>query len=165
MANSNLTAARLRELLSFDELTGIFTWRESRSSRRAGDPAGCLDYEGYRVIRVESKTCRAHRLAWLYVYGKWPDDQIDHINGLRDDNRLANLRDVTRFVNAQNKRTTRAKTASGRQGVTPDKYSDKWVAKLFIDGKVTVLGKFDDIDCAEQAYLAAKRTHHIGCAF
>lgn len=95
---------RLQELLEYAPETGVFRWRVNRTSVRAGTMAGRLDSKGYRQISVDGQRYGAHRLAWLYMNGEWPKHEIDHVNGDRDDNRIANLRDVVRTINMRNKR-------------------------------------------------------------
>ncbi len=98
-----LTAEYLRSILHYDQETGIFTWKVRTARRvKAGDVAGCSDGDGYRLIKVQSRLYKAHRLAWLYIHGSWPKDQIDHINRIRTDNRIANLREVSNKQNLQN---------------------------------------------------------------
>jgi hypothetical protein len=94
--NAKLTQERLKEVMHFDESTGVLTWANPSSvnSRvRKGDVAGCIDSEGYRVISIDGKAYKAHRLAWLYVYGKFPSGVLSHVSGDRSDNRVANLRE------------------------------------------------------------------------
>lgn len=160
-----LTAERLRELLAYDPGTGTFTWRV-RSARRikVGDAAGCDNGYGYLRIRIDGVEHKAHRLAWLYVNGLWPVSQIDHINGLRDDNRIGNLRDVSQSVNSQNLRSATAQNkSSGLLGVSWHKRDSRWVAQINIDGKKHHLGYFNTAELAYAAYLEAKREFHAGC--
>ena len=97
-----LNQKRLKEVLTYDSETGIFVWR-SKKSRNKGKVAGHLRSDGYVAITVDSKLYRAHRLAWLYVHSYFPEHDIDHMNGVRDDNRLVNLREASRACNLQNK--------------------------------------------------------------
>lgn len=91
-----ITQKRLHELLDYSPDTGLFTWKVARAGRiKAGDVAGNLNNTGYIQITVDGTAYYAHRLAWLYIHGKFPENHIDHINGVRDDNRISNLRDVT----------------------------------------------------------------------
>ena len=117
-----IDAPELRRLLSYDPKTGDFRWRVSRGGGvRAGDLAGTLHSGGYWQIYVNNRLYLAHRLAWLYVYGKWPDKGIDHKNGIRTDNRICNLREATASQNGANKgRLTR--NTSGFKGVS-------WISK------------------------------------
>ena len=108
-----LTAEKLRELLHYDPDTGIFT-RKVRTANRVqvGDAAGCQNGHGYLLIMVQSRLYRAHRLAWLHTHGVWPEDQLDHVNRIRTDNRIDNLRAVTNKQNGQN-RSTQSNNTSG----------------------------------------------------
>jgi hypothetical protein len=90
---AKLTAERLRERLRYDAETGAFTRRVGSSNARAGDMAGSVHSTGYVRISIDGGKYTAHHLAWLYVHGVWPSDQIEHINGKRSDNRIANLRE------------------------------------------------------------------------
>ena len=154
---SVLTQENLRRLLSYDFESGRFTWLRGSSRSPVGGRAGCLS-NGYLVIRVDGVLRRAHRLAWLYVHGYWPTDDIDHINGDRTDNRIANLRCVTRGQNHQNRRCANTNSASGLLGVHP--WRHKWRARIQVDGCSRHLGVFDSIDQAQAAYLSAKLQLH-----
>lgn len=154
-----LTAERLRELLSYDPETGIFLWRVSLSRRVAlGMTAGTL-CGGYTLIRICEKAYRAHRLAWLYVHGRWPIDQLDHINGIRDDNRIANLREANNVEQQQNRAMQRNNT-SGHHGVGWCKRDAKWHARIMFKGVRKSLGFFDSLEEASAAYLRAKAELH-----
>jgi hypothetical protein len=163
--NQKIDAARLREVLAYCEETGVFTWKVSNSNRaKVGGVAGCIHVSGYRVINVDGCAYKAHRLAWLYVHGEWPVADIDHINGVRDENRIANLRSVTRSVNQQNLRAARGDTNTGVLGVyKTDKKSKPYRSCIKVDGKDRHLGNFPTIELAQFAYLAAKRQVHAGC--
>jgi citrate synthase len=160
MAKTNLTSARLHEVLEFDADTGVFTWKITRTKAKRGARAGSI-WNGYEVIKIDAERYSAHRIAWLYVYGKWPDAEIDHINGNRADNRICNLRDVSASVNQQNARRARVDNASGFLGVTKQK--NLWTSQLTINGKTLHLGLYKTPEEASQAYLEAKRKHHAGC--
>lgn len=155
---SNLTAARLRELLSYDPLTGELIRRSD------GSTATRAHSRGYLSVSVDSVSHLAHRLAWLYMTGSWPREQIDHVNGTRTDNRFANLRDVSASVNYQNKRSAISSNRScGLLGVTWDASRGKWKAAIRVDGRNRFLGRFDRPDEAHATYLDAKRRMHPGC--
>lgn len=159
-----LTQARLKEVLHYEKTTGIFTYIVSRKTTIIGTVAGSI-WDGYRRIYVEGKPFSAHRLAWLYVYGEWPKYEIDHINGIRDDNRIENLRDVSTSVNQQNVRYGKSDNVSGYLGVSRYKNlkAKPWRAQILVSGKMIHLGYFETAEDAGVAYVKAKRIHHIGC--
>ncbi len=121
--------------LEYEPSTGVFTWSKALKNQSAGKQAGIIEAKGYRQIMLHGHRYKAHRLAWLIMTGEWPRDQIDHINGVKDDNRFANLREAT---NAQNKRNgnVRADSKSGYKGVHWHRQSKKWrVVIKFEDGQ------------------------------
>lgn len=155
----------LQKALKYERDTGAFVWLTNGRGRfrRAGAEAGTINRWGYRAICCDGKYLLAHRLAWLYVYGEWPKNEIDHINGNRSDNRIENLRDVPRAINAQNIRSARVDSESKVLGVSWSKERHKWVATIVTNGKQKYLGSFSKIEDAKDAYLAAKRSSHVGC--
>ena len=158
------TAERLRELLDYDPASGIFTWNVRTSNRiKIGDRAGSRHGGGYLQINIDGSNHLAHRLAWLYVHGAWPNEIIDHINGDRSDNRIANLRNVTPEVNAQNVRRPGIANTSGALGVSWSRKERKFVAYVSVRDKSLYVGSFDSVADAHAAYLAAKRKLHVGC--
>ena len=158
---TTLTATLLRELFAYDSDTGLFTRKVSTTRRvKIGDIAGSPNQKGYINIMVCSRLHPAHRLAWLYVHGAWPKDQIDHINGVKTDNRIANLREATNAENAQNKRNARSDNKSGLLGVRFKNCGKPWQARIMVDGKARNLGHFDTAEEAHAAYLSAKRDLH-----
>lgn len=143
----------LRALLDYDAETGLFTWRRDRGGMAfAGTVAGAVNNKGYREIMVDRVRHKAHRLAWLYVTGQWPADQIDHINGQRDDNRFANLREADNTLNCRNQSRPRSNT-SGHKGVSWHKKMGKWTAHIRSEYRCIWLGAFDRIEDA----IAARR--------
>lgn len=153
-----LSQSRLKELLHYNPKTGVFTRRIATSRRvKSGDIAGSKNGDGYILIMVDSKRHLAHRLAWLYMHGVWPTDQIDHINGDRADNRRCNLREATRAENAQNT-IARPNNKVGYLGVTKDR--SKYKAQIGVDGAIINLGLFATPEQAHQAYLSAKAKFH-----
>lgn len=155
-----LTAARLRELLSYDPETGIFRRLVSTSrNAKAGDVAGGLNSEGYVRISVDGRSYRAHRLAWFYVHGTWPADQLDHRNGVRTDNWIKNLREATNAQNQQNYGIPKH-NRSGHVGVSWHKGHRKWLARIKLGGHQRYIGSFKDISDAVTAYAAAKEKLH-----
>lgn len=158
-----ITAAFLRELFHYDPETGVFTRIVTRQGQgaRAGDVAGTLKPSGYLTIWICGANHMAHRLAWLYVHGTWPAHEIDHIDGNRANNAIANLRDVTRSVNHENLRRARSDSAHGFLGVSP--FFGKWKSRITVNGKFQHLGVYDTPEEAHAVYLEAKRRLHVGC--
>lgn len=153
-----LTADRLRELLDYDPLTGVFTRRMGIKGHAIDDPVGFYN-QGYHCAWIDGRPYRCHRMAWLYVYGRWPVAQLDHINGIRDDNRLANLREAT---NAENGRNSKRKkhNKSGFKGVSWHTPTRKWVAQIMFNKQYKYLGLYLTPEEAHQAYVeAAKKLH------
>lgn len=146
-----ITQEYLKKLLHYDENTGIFTWLVSKAKRiQVGSVAGYITPRGYIYINIDKKLYLAHRLAWLYIYGTWPINQIDHINGIKNDNRIENLRDVTVRKNSQNKKIHR----NGKLvGCYFNKNNKKWRAKIQIKNKDYHLGLYNTEQEAHEAYL------------
>lgn len=164
MANAILSADRVSDLLSYNTETGVLT-RKVRTSNRVniGDVAGTVRPDGYLKVSLENKSYLAHRLAWAIAFGEWPEFEIDHINGVRSDNRLCNLRDVTPSTNQENQRVPYRNSAGKTLGVTFHKRNKKWQAQIKYGGKNRYLGQFASKEDASSAYLEAKRRQHIGC--
>lgn len=132
----------LKSILHYDPDTGIFTWLAALSDRiRVGNHAGYRRPDGYLLIRINKQTYRAHRLAWMYVHGRWPTNQIDHINCDPRDNRIVNLREATQSQNNMNVGARRTNT-SGYKGVSWHKAHNKWRAVIQVNGKHKHLGLF-----------------------
>ena len=153
---SKLTAERLREVLSYIPESGIFYWLKTEKRVKAGDVAGSYT-QGYLNIQVDGVLYRAHRLAWLYVNGDWPEKGIDHINGVSTDNRIANLRDANQSQNTANSRRS-INCKSGFKGVTA--YRSRWVASIGKAGRKKHIGVFDTPEEAHAAYLSAATKIH-----
>jgi len=152
---SSLTAERLRELLEYAPETGLFYWRKHRGGVAAGQGAGSAHSGGYRLIVIDGIHHYAHRLAWLHVHGEDPKQEIDHINGIRTDNRIANLRQCSRRENARNKRRQNSRF----KGVVLRPASGKWCAQIGLNGRSVYLGIYDTAEAAAAAYDAAARRH------
>jgi hypothetical protein len=164
MAAADLTASRIRELLAYDPETGSFTWITGRRGVGRGSKAGYLCLNGYIYISIDNNKCLAHRVAWIHTYGEWPKHDIDHINCIRTDNRLVNLRDVERYVNNQNRAGVKSTNkVSGMTGVSWHIHSRKWRARISLQGKEYRVGLYDTPQEASEAYLTAKRKLHAGC--
>lgn len=166
MAKTDFSAERLRDLLNYDPETGNLSWRTSRVGAKQGSIAGSRNKRnGYLYVVVMYSRYMAHRLAWLHHHGEWPAADIDHINGVRHDNRIINLRAVTRSVNQQNLRAARSHSGSGLLGVVIDKRRPHlFMARIVVDGKQKHLGSFRTPDEAHSVYLEAKRRLHPGCS-
>lgn len=165
MTIRELSAQRLRELLHYDVETGIFRRRTSGRGYVAWSIAGSESALGYIEIGLDKGRFLAHRLAWLYVHGSWPCGQIDHINRNKSDNRIVNLRDVSRSINAENLSIIRpSNKSSGLLGVSFSKTARKWQASIKSDGKQRYLGLYDSPAEAQAAYLSAKHDLHKGYA-
>ena len=120
-----LNQKTLKKYLNYDPETGVFKRKINSGKAKIGDVAGGINGSGYICIRINSVKYRAHRLAWLYVHGKFPDNQIDHINRVKTDNRIENLRDVTQSVNGRN-RNLPSNNTSGHIGVKWNKKQQAW---------------------------------------
>ena len=162
MAKSYLSAERLRELLHYDPATGVFTRRKwAGGTSRAGSIAGTANAFGHILIRIDGHAYLAHRLAWLYVYGKWPDTgmTIDHKFG--KSNAIDNLREVTQGVNSQNKQRPQTNNKIGFLGVNKIKCGYRARIKP-PNGKGIHIGVFKTAEEAHAAYVIAKRQLHEG---
>lgn len=162
-----LTAERLREIMDYDPETGVFTWRKGVKFHKAGTRVGWMEFWGYWVVGIDRHQYRLCRLAWLYMTGKWPKDEIDHINTVRSDDCFANLREATRSMNAQNLRKPHKDNEHGLAGIMRYKknWSTKirWTAQIMVNGERHHLGVFGTPEDAHLAYLEAKRELHEGC--
>jgi len=143
----------VRDLFEYRE--GNLFWRERPTYNvDMSKPAGWITDKRHRRIERKGKQYLAHRLIWLYVYGKFPDDQIDHINGDPSDNRIENLRDVTNQENNKN-RSKNCNNTSGHIGVCWDKDAEKWRARIDVNGGTKHLGYFNVLEDAVAARQAA----------
>jgi len=158
-----ITHDNLLALLAYDPHTGLFTQKTFWWKRKPGDIVGGATPQGYWYVGVKGKQYPAHRLAWFYVHGVWPTNDIDHINRNRMDNRLENLREATRAQNLANT-SQRKNTASGVKGVSlrslrngrrPNK---AWVASIMVNGVRKHLGNFLTLEEAAQARAEAEKT-------
>ena len=144
----------LIKILEYSPDTGLFTWKYSRSSRAMqGTTAGTLCLDGYVSIHLNKKIYRAHRLAWLYCFEEWPENYIDHINGIRHDNRLDNLREATYIENSHNIKVHKDNKV-GIKGVYYNKLNNNYRAQIRYNGKTLSLGSFKTVEEAAAAYNA-----------
>ena len=139
-----ITQSELKKLLHYNPKTGVFTRIISTNrSVKIGDVAGSKDRRGYIAVWIMGKSCMAHRLAWLYMSGSWPKNEIDHENHVRDDNRIINLREATRLENNKNA-SKRKDNTSGVCGIHWSERDKRWYAQVSVKGKRMFLGCFKD---------------------
>ena len=153
-----LTQERLKEILHYNPDTGSMNWLVLDRNKNPDKEAGCLSKDGYKVIQIDGRQYKAHRIAWLYFYGTWPKKQIDHINRIKNDNRIHNLREANTSENAQN--IVKTKNNTGYRGVTYWSNSGKYVAMICINGKNKFLGSFTTPEDAHAAYIEEKKKYH-----
>jgi len=150
----------LKQHLFYDPETGIFTRLISESNRSVcGSDAGGYGCQGYYRVSLLGRRYYAHRLAWFYMTGRWPARQIDHINGIKDDNRFCNLREATATLNAANV-GRKATNKSGFKNVNFDARSGRWLARARINGKRVNLGLYDTPEAAYAAFCGSARRGH-----
>lgn len=169
---ADITQDYLKSILRYNKTTGLFTWRkrprEHFATKRgwnvfnaayAGKEAGQTNTNGHTQIRINNRLYMAHRLAWFYIHGVWPKNELDHINGDKKDNCITNLREATRSENNRNKSAYKTNT-SGFKGVMWKKESKKWFAQIQYNLKRIHLGYFDSPEKAHEAYCAAAKKYH-----
>lgn len=161
---NQIDIVRLREVLHYNADTGVLTWRVNRRRERVGAEAGRLKDSGYRVVDVNGRGYRSHRIAWALHHGEWPKGDIDHIDGVKTNNRIANLRDVSTSVNMQNRKRAQANNRSGSSvpGVSFHKETGKFEVRAIRGGRRVYVGLFANISEAESASLAYRRLHYAG---
>jgi len=138
-----MTQDELKQLVSYDPETGVFIRLKQTSPRiKVGQPSGWKDAQGYTNMTLHGRKWKAHRLAWLYMTGAFPIGEIDHINRVKNDNRICNLRDVDRVTNELNK-GIQLNNTSGFKGVSYQKQSGKWEAYICQNKKKKSLGLFE----------------------
>jgi DUF971 family protein len=163
MAEPILTHDRLKSLFEYQPDTGKFVRRVNMGNKAAGTIAGTRHTSGYITLFFDNKRYYAHRLAWFYVHGSMPAMWIDHINGDKADNRIANLRHASPSTNNQNRRKCQRNSKTGILGVDIHKPSGRFRAQITISGKKHNIGNFDTAEEAHIAYLETKRKYHQGC--
>ena len=156
---------RLRQVLAYDPQSGLFSWIKRQG--RSGERCGTTDTNRYIKIGFNGRRYQAHRLAWIFVYGVNPKNWIDHINGVRDDNRIANLRDVSWQTNSENRRKPRSDGSSGFLGVSLDKRKGTFYAQIEIrsnaNKRICKLARgFVTPEAAHAWYVEQKRALHLG---
>ena len=161
------SAEYFRQVLHYDRLTGVFTWKHrdgihrSWNTKYAGKVAGSVDADGYWIIRLDSRTYKAHRVAWVYENGGdiHEDVEIDHRNGDRMNNSISNLRVANDAQNAANAKV-RIDNKSGAKGVSWHRRIGKWQAQINECGKRRSLGYYDTVEQASSAYRERARALH-----
>lgn len=158
----NVTQEFVKHLFWYDPLSGILRWRNTRANNtKPWSIAGTSsNSNGYVQVKIGNDVCLAHRLIWIYVYGSLPECEIDHINRVRTDNRLVNLRSVSRSENKQNKSLGRNNT-SGIKGVRFCNRHNKWRAQITLNYKLMHLGTFETAEEAIAARMTAQKALHI----
>ena len=162
-----MTQDELKSLFWYHPEFGVFYWRQElrNGAIKPFDMAGCKDKDGYTQIKLKGRVYRAHKLAWLYMYGETPR-MVDHINGDRSDNRIANLRLASVKQNNENT-TLRRDNKTGCRGVSFSQREGKYVARVEHNGKKILIGYFDDLAKAADQVQAARSaiyTHDVGRA-
>lgn len=155
---SQITKARVLELLDYEPATGVFRWKRSGRRAVAGAIAGSNNGKGYIQISIDGRRRAAHRLAWLVCTGELPTDEIDHIDGNRSNNAISNLRQADRFLNNRNVHCARATNKLGVLGVHAR--GTRFIAQIRANGTTKHLGCFKTLEAAHNAYLAAKAAFH-----
>ncbi len=159
---SSMSIERLREAFTYCPDSGEIRWRirpHSNGCAQIGSLAG-TPKNGYIKLVLDQVQMRAHRVAWAIHFGRWPEGEIDHINAVRSDNRLANLRELAPEVNVQNRRRANKNSKSGFLGVHWRKDERVWVSQIGVNRRCVVLGRFGSAEEAHAAYVKAKRELH-----
>ena len=143
------TVREIKAQLDYNPETGVFTWIQTKQKQLIGKEAGSINLSGYRQISIKDSVFSAHRLAFCYMTGDWPEKQIDHINGNRSDNRWSNLREVSHQVNSQN-----------RKGTGSTLIKRGWKAQITVNYKCKNLGCYATEEEATAVYLEAKNKYH-----
>lgn len=154
----DLSQSDLIKMFSYDEKTGVFVWKSHYWTRLIGEEAGCVG-DGYIIITIKGVPYYGHRLAWFYVYGEWPSGHIDHVNTIRGDNSIKNLRLASHQGNGANAKISKNNT-SGFKGVCFESGRTKpWRSSIFYDGKSYYLGHSSTPEEAHAIYVAAAKKH------
>ena len=167
----NVSPEELRKLLRYEPETGKLFWRyrplnmfkDSRAHRSwnsqfSGKEAFTANCNGYLLGSIHNKRYKSHRVIWAIYHGEWPNNEIDHINGVKNDNKIFNLRDSTHAQNLKN-RSISSKNTSGYKGVSWDKNKKKWISSITVDGTQKFLGYFTEREQAASSYRMAAERH------
>jgi len=160
----DITVESIRRIFDYNPDTGNLI-RKNKDNYSHGYKPSCMgkiagnyNDQGYIRVYVLGNSYRAHRLIWAWVYGYWPENDIDHINGCRSDNRLSNLREATCSENMRNAKKYKS-NSSGTTGVVYDKKTDKYVAQIMVNYKKIILGNFYSIELAIKARRKAEEEY------
>ena len=156
---AEISQEELKRFLHYDPETGVFTNLIRRSNLAIGEKAGCINKLGYVKLALIGKQYLGHRLAWLYVHGYMPV-QIDHVNCIRSDNRISNLRPCTQALNVQNLRSSHCDSQTGTLGVSLIRETGRFRARITINGKCKQIGCFSTRQEAYAAYVQHKAITH-----
>jgi hypothetical protein len=156
----DLTQEKLHELFSYNQETGAFSWRVKKSRNvKVGVPINSNNGKGYKTVKIDGKTYLVHRLVWMYVYGKFPENDIDHKNRIRSDNRLVNLREASRSDNCQNI-SIPSHNKSGHIGVSWIKNHKSWTVYIKVERKNKWLGYYKNLDAAIAARKQGEKKYY-----
>lgn len=155
-----ITERELKKIIHYDEITGMFEWIGYRQGTKKGKKLGQITQYGYLLVEINGRNYRLHRLAWFYIYGYWPKVYIDHINGIKTDNRICNLREADRSQNMQNQKKAQSINKTGLLGVYPSTKSKTFRSIITINNRRIELGSFKTKEEAHEAYIKAKREIH-----
>lgn len=154
-----LSHNRLIELLHYNIDTGIFTWKKQKGKNKPGDVVKRVSDTGYNIVMLDRKLYKAHKLALYYVYGIYPDKSVDHINGIKTDNRFDNLRLATKSENAFNMKL-KVNNTSGVKGVSWRTDRNKWRVYIKVNGIYESFGHFSTLEEAREVAYTARQHRH-----
>jgi hypothetical protein len=155
-----LTQERLKELLDYNPESGHFYWKvKSNHFIKIGAQAGGINQKGYVIVGIEGARCYAHRVAWLFTYGKFPTAQVDHIDGDKSNNSITNLRLCTNAENHKNQGIRKTNT-SGFKGVSWDSKNESWFAQTTLINRHIFLGYYESPEEASIAYNTFAKANH-----
>ncbi len=156
MKYKTCSIARLKDYFDYDPEAGTILWARHKGTKYKGDIAGCLNKKGYRTIKLDGMLYLAHRMAWAMHYGAWPEKEIDHINHIKNDNRIENLREVDATQQSRNKGLFK-NNRSGYHGVVWNKRIKKWQVQICVDNRVYYYGSEKNLEDAVKKRKALEK--------